>query len=97
MGWSVPLTTVGHMKVSSCKGTMPGQTLKIACNDFADLLMISLTASIMFLVCFFNIWLGFPGYAVLELSIFYHYFSFLLSFLEVSIRDFENIQYIQIP
>ena len=34
------------MKISSSKGTLPGQTLQIAFNDFATLLMISLTARV---------------------------------------------------
>ena len=34
------------MKISSSKGTLPGQTLQMAFNDFASLLMISLTARV---------------------------------------------------
>ena len=34
------------MKISSCKGTLPGQTLKIAFHEVAALLMILLTAKV---------------------------------------------------
>ena len=34
------------MKISSSKGALPGQTLQMAFNDFATLLMISLTARV---------------------------------------------------
>ena len=36
------------MKISSSKGALPGQTLQMAFNDFATLLMTSLTTRVYY-------------------------------------------------